>query len=60
MPDQVEIKSSSKESVALTLAQDIATQESLHNDKATYREKFLDLYAECLKATKGNRRIPES
>lgn len=53
MSEQSELKIASKESVALELAKDIASREKLYNDSSTYREKLLDLYAECLRATNG-------
>ena len=60
MSEQAVLKVASRESVALSLALEIASQESLYNDSSTYREKLLDLYAECLKATKGGRKIDNS
>jgi len=51
MTEQVEIKSSSKETVALSLAKEIASQESMYEDESTFRKKFLDLYAECFNPT---------
>ncbi len=50
----IEIKDNSKEKVAYDLAMRIATEEKLFNDQE-YRKKLLDLYAECLYATRGYR-----
>ena len=55
MPNNTEIKVSTKESVALELTMDIANREQFYNDLSTYRQKLLDLYAECLNATNGYR-----
>ena len=57
MSEKTELQVASKESVAFKLAMDISTKEELYNDKSTYRKKTLDLYAECLAATSGNRVI---
>ncbi len=59
MSDQVETKYSSTESVALKLAQTIADSEDLYSDSSSFRKKYLDLYAECLKATKGHHQLRE-
>ncbi len=53
--EKSELMVSSKERVALDLAVRIANVEDLHEDSSTYRKKMLDLYVECLKATKGGR-----
>jgi len=58
MSDQVELNVASVESVALELTLDISQRESLYNDPA-YREKLLNLYTECLEATRGRRKISE-
>lgn len=55
MSDQVELNVASIESVAFELAMDIAQRETLYNDTNTYREKLLNLYSECLTATRGQR-----
>ncbi|AQS40215.1 hypothetical protein Sps_05146 [Shewanella psychrophila] len=55
MPDSTELKIASRESVALDLAMDIAKKENLKQKPDEYRSKLLDLYKECLTATKGNR-----
>ena len=55
MSDQTELTIASKESVALEMARDIANREELYAEPSTYREKFLDLYVECLKATSFRR-----
>ena len=47
----------STESIALGLALEISDSENLHQDAATYRQKLLDLYAECLVAVRGNRHL---
>ena len=47
----------SKQSVAFQLATQIANMEDMYKDKANYRKKFLDLYAECLEATSHQREI---
>lgn len=55
MTEKVEIKSSSAESVALKLAERIVQAENLSNEDPEFRKKYLDIYAECLKATKFRR-----
>jgi len=55
MSEQSELKIASKESVALEMATYIAKKEELYKDSSTYRQKFLDLYDECLDATSGSR-----
>lgn len=59
MSEKTELQVASKESVALALAMEIASQESLYNGDSTFRKKLLDLYAECLRATKGLSREDE-
>ena len=54
MADQVDLNVASKESVARDLTNRIAAQ-TFSDDEENYKEKYLNLYAECLKATKGNR-----
>ena len=54
MAEQAELKIASKESVAYQMAQHLIT--TSYND-AAYKKDFLDLYAECLKAAKGNRQL---
>ena len=55
MSEQTKLNIANKESVALELARQIAMNEKLSDDTATYRKNFLDLYVECRKATYGNR-----
>lgn len=50
-----ELDSGSAQSVAYQLADKIAAQEKLYDEPASYRQAFLDLYAECLNATYGRR-----
>ena len=57
MSEQVELEVASKESVALALAKEIKYREDPDNKKGDFRKNYLDLYAECLEATKGNRSI---
>lgn len=52
MAEKVNLEVASAESVAFTMAKDISR---LKYDDPDYREKFLDLYAECLEATTGRR-----
>jgi hypothetical protein len=53
---QVESDSGSPEKVAYDLCRMIANNEKLYQS-AGNRQAILDLYAECLVATRGNRRI---
>ena len=55
MSEKLDLNLTTKEEVAFKLASDIAGRETLYEDSSTYREKFLDLYAECLFATSGHR-----
>jgi hypothetical protein len=55
MSDNVKLQIESAESVALTLANRVAEKEDLYT-KSDFRKNYLDLYAECLKATKGLKR----
>ncbi len=55
MSEEVKLNVASQESVALQLANDIASREKLYEDDTTYRKKLLDLYAECLQATRNAR-----
>tara|TARA_R100000750_G_C2297258_1_gene77355 strand:- start:335 stop:511 length:177 start_codon:yes stop_codon:yes gene_type:complete len=55
MSEEVKIKANTKEEVAYKLTMDIASREKLYESNDTYREKLLDLYAECLYATNGYR-----
>jgi len=55
MSDKLKLNVASQESVALQLANDIASREDMYKDKDNYRKRFLDLYKECLSATKNNR-----
>lgn len=50
----------SKERVALELANAIAAKEDIYSDKANFRKRILDLYAECLHTTRGYRDFPNS
>ena len=54
MSDQHDLTIASAESVALKLTREIATSEKLFQED-DYRKKYLDLYAECLVATRGRR-----
>lgn len=56
MSESPHLNLTTKEEVAYKLMNDISGQEGLDKDKSTYREKILDLYAECLSATGGHRR----
>ena len=56
MSESPHLNLTTKEEVAYKLMNDISGQEQLYKDKSTYREKKLDLYAECLSATGGHRR----
>ncbi len=53
--EPIEIKDKSKEKVAFDLAMDIASREKIYENPNEYRQKILDLYAECLEATGGCR-----
>jgi len=55
MSDTFEFKSASAESVALEITYRIANIERLESADDEYRSKFLDLYSECLRATRGQR-----
>ncbi len=57
MSDNAELKVTSKESVAFKLAILIVDIEEIYNDPKTYREKLLDIYAECLDATSYRRDV---
>ncbi len=52
-----EIIENSSETVALQLCQDISATLVLQDRSEDYRKDLLDLYAECLEATKGKRKI---
>lgn len=56
MSESPHLNLTTKEEVAYELVKDISGREELYKDKSTYREKILDLYAECLSATGGHRR----
>lgn len=47
--------SSTKEIVALQLAQNIVAAEGIDQNNPHFRKAILDLYAECLDAVSGNR-----
>ena len=55
MSDTFEFKSASAESVALDITLRIAGIEKFGPADDEYRSKFLDLYSECLRATRGQR-----
>jgi hypothetical protein len=57
MADSNAETTSSKEKIALELTNAIAVKEDIYSDKATFRTRILDLYAECLNATNGYRSI---
>jgi len=52
-----EIIENSAETVALQLCQDISATLVLQDRSENYRNDLLDLYAECLEATEGKRKI---
>lgn len=49
--------SNTPEYVAFLLTQEIASTEDLRDHSENFRKEYLDLYAECLKATTGARPI---
>lgn len=55
MTDNTQLKVKTAESVAFELANRISNKEGLDKNAETFRKEFLDLYAECLQATKNNR-----
>jgi len=57
MADKAELKVASKEDVAKSLADNIARATSLNGNDPDFRNKYLDLYAECLHATSNQRRF---
>lgn len=57
MSEKAELVVECKESVAFQMASHIASMEEMYKDKASYRKKFLDLYAECLEAAWHQRDI---
>jgi hypothetical protein len=58
MADQVDLNIASKESVALDIANRILRSSSEINPKdPEFKDKYLDLYAECLHATGGYRQV---
>ena len=54
MSDSVDLNVAYKESVALALTRMIANSEKIHD-----RKSVLDLYSECLEATRGGREVEE-
>ncbi len=52
-----DINDNSSELVALQLCQDISTTLVFQDRSEDYRKDLLDLYAECLEATTGKRKI---
>jgi len=55
MPEKIDLKTASIESVAFEIATRISKAESLKFEDPNYRSKFLDLYHECLTAVRGYR-----
>lgn len=53
MSEKTELKIASKESVALQLANDIASRESMWDKSQNYRKDFLNLYVQCYMAASG-------
>jgi hypothetical protein len=58
MANQVALNIASKESVALDMANRILrTSSEIHPEDPHFKDKYLDLYAECLHATGGYRKV---
>lgn len=55
MADQAELVVETKESVAFKLALELRGCIGTNDFDEGYKNKFLDLYAECLEATNGYR-----
>lgn len=58
--EKFDLPSSTKEVVALQLAQNIAAAEGIEQNNPNFRKVILDLYAECLDTVSGCREYRRS